>query len=965
MKNASTWKKAMAGLLCALLPGMVSAQFVSFSNQSTLINDATMRSGNCLAVTDVNNDGLDDIVRLDNGTQLNYEIQNRNGSFTNHLISAMSGGSAWGMAVADFDHNGIKDVVTDAGAGVNIVLVTSNAGTLSGTVNQLTTSISLLQNVTIVDVDSDGWEDVFLCDDNQASKIFRNLGTGAGTFAQSNLINFDLHPGVVYGNDPADSGNYGSVWSDFDQDGDMDLYIAKCRQANGDTSDLRRHDVFYVNDGNGNFTNEINARGLRNGWQTWTATFGDVDNDGDFDIVRTNHNLLPYGTEILLNDGTGHFIDISATTGINTTSMTPYQSVFEDFDNDGWLDVFITGTTWMMFRNNQDNTFTNITNLMSYTGGMVSFATGDLNHDGFIDLFTSYGDGYNSPNATVNDALYMNGGNSNHFITFALEGTNSTKMALGARVRIYGPWGVQVREVRSGESYGTVNSSQLHFGLGQATSVDSAQIIWPGGQSQWLFNLAADQFVTAVENGCLITGNVISGNPIFCTGQSTTLTAASGFSSYLWNDNSTGFTVTASSTQSLNVEVTDASGCTNISPTIHTIQNPDETPTLTVNGALLFCEGGSVTLSSSAASSYLWNNGAITQTAVVSTAGDYYVTIQGTCGQFNSDTITVNVNPAPAPAATGSTINSPQSVTLTATGSNLVWYDAQTGGNMLGTGSTYTTPIINTTTSFWVEDVFDYTLPDGNSGRTNLGTGGYNGAGGNYYTSFSVLEPCTLKSVKVYTDSNYYGVRIIELSNTSGTVLNSLQADVQTDSSRINLNFALAPGNYRLGTNAAQNTTSFTNANPYFKRSQGGTVYPFDVADGLDPAISITGNSAGTGGTANYYYFFDWEIGHPQNLCTSARTEVVVDLILSAELNASLSGSVYPNPATSIIHVNPGTMSNVQVELFDISGRLVEKSFNKGAGNIFTLSTDGINRGVYTVRVSSEAGSSTHKVVLQ
>jgi hypothetical protein len=964
MKNATLMKKAMAGLLFSLLPGLVSAQFVTFSNQSSLINDATMRSGNCLAVTDVNLDGLDDIVRLDGGNQLNYEIQNRDGSFTNHFISGFSG-SSWGMAVADFDHNGIKDVVSDAGSGITIVLVSENGGNYTGVVNQLTNSISLLQNVTIVDIDSDGWEDIFLCDDNQASKIFRNLGTGNGTFAQSNIINFDLYPGVTYGNDPADSGNYGSVWSDFDQDGDMDLYIAKCRQANGDTSDLRRHDVLYVNDGNGNFTNEITARGLRNGWQTWTGTFGDVDNDGDFDMVRTNHNLPPFGTEILLNDGTGHFIDISATTGINTTSMTPYQSVFEDFDNDGWVDVLVTGTTWMLFKNNHDNTFTNIPNLMSYSGGMVSFATGDLNHDGFIDLFTSYGDGYNSPNATVNDALYMNDRNDNHFLAFILEGTVATKLALGARVKIYGPWGVQVREVRAGESYGTTNTGHLHFGLGQSTSVDSAVVIWPSGQTEWMYNVPADQFITIIENTCSLTGNIISGNPIFCTGQSTTLSAASGFSSYLWNNNSTATSVTSSTTEFFNVEVSNSAGCTNISPTIFTIENPDETPSLSVTGDLVFCEGGSVTLSSSTANSYQWNNGATSQNNVVNTGGDYFVTVQGTCAQFTSDTISVTVNPAPAPSASGTAISTPQSVTLNATGNDLVWYDAPSGGNALGTGASFTTPVINTTTSFWVEDSYDYTQPDGNTGKTNLGTGGYNGAGGNYYTSFTVLEPCTLKSVKVYTDANYYGVRIIELSNGSGTVLNSYQIDIESDSMRVNVNFVLSPGTYRLGSNSAQNSTSFGNANPYLKRNQNGASYPYNASNGNDPSIEITGNSAGSGGASNFYYFFDWEIGHPETVCTSARTEVIVDLILSAQGLESNQGMVFPNPATAVINVNPGTMNNVHVELFDVAGRMVERTFNQGAGNLFTLSTEGMERGVYMVRVSSEQGVSTHKVVLQ
>ena len=134
----------------------------------------------------------------------------------------------------------------------------------------------------------------------------------------------------------------------------------------------------------------------------------------------------------------------------------------QDFDNDGYLDILIAGSEWLYFKNNGNMTFTRQTTMFA-NNGMLSFATGDLNHDGFVDVFASYGDIYQSPSNTYDDVLYLNDRNQNNFIAFTLEGTQSNKGAVGARVTIYGPWGIQIREVRAGESYGTCNSSQLHI----------------------------------------------------------------------------------------------------------------------------------------------------------------------------------------------------------------------------------------------------------------------------------------------------------------------------------------------------------------------------------------------------------------------------------------------------------------------------------------------------------------------
>ena len=159
-----------------------------------------------------------------------------------------------------------------------------------------------------MDVNDDGWEDIFACDDNNPSHIWLNDGTG--NFALSNIIDFNIHPWSI-GGDPADAGNYGSVWTDFDNDGDVDLYIAKCRQGVGSSSDPRRVNLLYVNNGNSTFTQMDTAYGVADSMESWTSNFSDIDNDGDLDLLITEQNSP---SRILENDGTGHYSDITSIT---------------------------------------------------------------------------------------------------------------------------------------------------------------------------------------------------------------------------------------------------------------------------------------------------------------------------------------------------------------------------------------------------------------------------------------------------------------------------------------------------------------------------------------------------------------------------------------------------------------------------------------------------------------------------
>ena len=1022
--------KLLAGVAILLTSALVAeAQVLSFSNANSKLpnNAVNYRSGCAVSVADVNNDGLDDIIRLNQSNQLNLEIQNINGGYTNHSLGTFSGGEAWAMTVADLDKNGIKDVIAGMGSTGSIALISQSGSSYTANISVLQGSNFFWQNISVGDFNNDGWQDIFGCDDVNWSKLYVNNGNGtfrrlanaiqtltigtgtinltvqnglnftagqsvyvtfnsdnymqgnvvsysgttlvvdvtttvgSGSFGawaidQNTVINFITHPGTWQTTgDPNNSGNYGTVWTDFDSDGDMDFYIAKCRQSSSNPNDLRRINQLFINDGTYKFKEDAASRNLAIGWQTWTASFGDIDNDGDFDMAAINND---HTSQIFENDGTGNYTELT-TAAISTSSIYPLESQFEDFDNDGFVDLLITGDDdYIYYKNNGDKTFTAIGSLMS-NNGVMSFATGDLNHDGFIDIYASLGDIYNNPSPSFDDIMYLNNGNTvNHFITFDLEGTVSNNDAIGANVVIYGPWGIQRREVRSGESYGTCNSSMLHFGLGIHQTVDSATIVWPSGIVQHLTNLSADQFVTVVENGCVISGNTINGPQAICNGQSTTLTATAGFSSYLWSDGSTGTSLTTSTVNTYAVTVTDAAGCSNISPNITLTENPIEIPSVLTSGETTFCQGNTLTLTSSSGASYMWSNGATTQSVNITQSGSYFVSVMGTCQAFSSDTIDVNVYPAPAPSANGGAVSDSGSVALTASGNSLTWYDDAAGTNVVGTGALFNTPVIYNSTTYYVQDTYTYGGGIEFAGPQNhSGTSMWSGNSTNASLVFDAYEDFTLKTVKVYTDTP--GNRLIILTDANNNVLQSLMVNIPIDSAVITLNFQVPAGTgYKLGTDATQNNVLWGNPSPRLKRSQGAAVsYPYLINN----LVSIYNS---TQGLSVYYYFYNWEIEKTSTVCTSALTPVLAEVLITGtkELNENGQIQIYPNPASEFITLSTAKNinSNVQINIIDVAGRLAQQvSYNNMQAQVpQQIDISKLSKGVYFVKLS--AGSEQH-----
>jgi len=475
--------------LLAMSPAFVVGQ--TFTLSTSILSDQSAHSGGCVGIADMDGDGFDDLLLLDESKNVYIDYQGAGGTYTSYNMGQASSSSQWGMAAGDVDNDGHKDFFSGgSNDGVHFLRM---SGRGSGTWSSLNNGTMFMQCANMADINNDGWLDAFGCHDNAAPKIW--LNNGSGSLSYNDYVDFTTSPSSDM------NGNYGSVFIDFDNDGDLDFFIAHCRQGVNVSSDPRRWNRLFVNDGTNHYTDEALTYGAQNREQSWTTDFGDVDNDGDLDMVVTNHSR---SMELFLNDGTGHFTDATSGSGLEISAAF-LQSKFEDLDNDGYLDLITSGnlggSAEFYFHGNGNGTFTQMPNMLpepsSYN--LHTFALGDMNHDGFIDVYAGYGSGYVTYSTTRRDELYLNNGNSNHFINFNLEGTTSNRDGIGARVTLYGAWGTQIREVRAGESYGIVCSFTCHFGMGANTVVDSAIVHWPSGINDKYYGLAADQWIKTTE----------------------------------------------------------------------------------------------------------------------------------------------------------------------------------------------------------------------------------------------------------------------------------------------------------------------------------------------------------------------------------------------------------------------------------------------------------------------------------
>ena len=495
--------------------------------------------GGGAAFLDYNNDGLQDIY-LVNGANLPplskeqssaVELprnalyrNNGDGTFTDVAMAAGVADTGYGMgcAVGDYDNDGFPDLyVTNFGA--NVFFHNNGDGTFTDVTTQTGTGDTRWgASCAFVDYDNDGFLDLYVT--NYVKYTIESgqvcMNKGVRVYCDPRLYEGELD--ILYHNngdgtftDVTKSAGFSEAtgrglalaWGDYDDDGDMDVYIANDADQN----------FLYRNNSDGTFTDVSLTAGVgfsedgeaENGMG---VDFGDYDNDGLLDLVVTNFqgqtNTLYY------NEGNGLFSDVSYASKIGTMSL-PYLAwgvSFCDYDNDGYQDLFIANGHLdenvqafdptgfyeqpnLLFRNNRDGTFDEV-GADSRSGMRLEkvsrgFAYADYDNDGDLDLLVT--------NLNGSPDLLENRGGQNTWLSLKLIGTRSNRDAIGARVKVTAGDLTQIQEVRSGSSYLSQNDMRLHFGLGKHRQVDRVEIRWPSGLQEQLEGVKANQTLTLVE----------------------------------------------------------------------------------------------------------------------------------------------------------------------------------------------------------------------------------------------------------------------------------------------------------------------------------------------------------------------------------------------------------------------------------------------------------------------------------
>lgn len=432
---------------------------------------------NC--IVDMNGDYLDDIVSPIDATHFAITYQQAGGTYSTSTHTVATVGlqlPSWSIAAGDYDNNGYNDLIYGSGSGISFLKANSDG---SAYTTDRKSQSYLVQRTNFVDINNDGKLDAFACDDNAPNRYYINDGTNMN------------HTQGGIGDFPS-GGNYASTWTDYDNDGDIDMVLAKCGQGGSGVGG--NIDQLFRNNGNGTYTDVAVAANMAAPEQSWSCAVGDFNNDGWIDVIEGVNSASDGRTNVKRNNGDGTFTSVSAGSGYDTDFSMGREFVAQDFDNDGFLDVLGSGSNIMF----GDGAFHFTPNPNMYPVSTVDRPIGDLNNDGFLDI-------QNGGN------VLFNNGNSNKWLAVNLHGIQSNRNGIGARIEIYGSWGKQIRDVQSGTGFANMSTITAHFGIGQATTISQVVIKWPSGTVDTLNNVNPNQRLLVVEGSTLAVNSFNNG----------------------------------------------------------------------------------------------------------------------------------------------------------------------------------------------------------------------------------------------------------------------------------------------------------------------------------------------------------------------------------------------------------------------------------------------------------------------
>ncbi len=431
-----------------------------------------------------------------------------------------------GISFMDFDNDGWDDITIPASADQDFQFLRNTGGQFEIIELPISSEGIYTRQVLWVDFDNDGDNDFFATSEQGRCWFYRNDGG-------NNFTDILASSGIA----TQVSQYWGVSWGDYDNDGDLDVFLS--------VRDPERinYNLLYRNESDGTFTDVTLSAGLASiGYLTQSAAFIDYDRDGFQDLFLANDkDELP--NILYRNRGNGTFQDVSTASGMDLF-MDAMSTTVEDYNNDGWLDIYVTniyppalsgsvlGNAFLL--NNGDGTFSNIaqnngTRYDGYGWGAVFL---DSENDGDLDLFVS--SQLDGSDGRPPSAYYENNGNGNYtipsntgflnntrtshgnaigdiqndglpdiavvnienqpidlwvnqtvtqnnWLKIKLQGTQSNRMGIGSYIEIGLGEQVYYRYTMCGEGFISQNSLSEFFGIGAATEVDYVEVTWLSG----------------------------------------------------------------------------------------------------------------------------------------------------------------------------------------------------------------------------------------------------------------------------------------------------------------------------------------------------------------------------------------------------------------------------------------------------------------------------------------------------
>jgi len=507
-----------------------------------------------------------------------------------YLIETMGGG----VALLDYDNDGRLDIFFTNGAKIDDPMLSGKSPDKSdrkfwnrlyhqnadGSFTDVTEKAGLTgmsqgyysMGVAVGDYDNDGFEDIYVTGYG-GNILYRNNGDGTFTDVTKKA-------GVAAGGWSASAGFF-----DFDNDGKLDIFVTRYldwtfktnRYCGEQRPGYRAYchpdnyegatNILYHNNGDGTFTDVSAKAGIANpNGKSLGVSFADYDGDGYTDIFVANDSVQCF---LYRNNGNGTFSEVGLLAGVGYNedgkAFAGMGADFADFDNDGRPDVIVTDLSnerYMLFRNNGDGTFRDVTNASGLGGATLSFSGWstrlfDFDNDGWKDLFVAQGHVMDTIHLTSPNLQYMepplllrnesghfkrviagpafetewagrgaafgdldndgdvdlvmssvgqkalvlrnDGGNHNHWLGIATIGKKSNRDGIGARVKVVSGGTTQFFTVNTAVGYQSASDKRLIVGLGPDAIAKVVEIRWPSGIVQRLENVKAGQMLKVIE----------------------------------------------------------------------------------------------------------------------------------------------------------------------------------------------------------------------------------------------------------------------------------------------------------------------------------------------------------------------------------------------------------------------------------------------------------------------------------